>query len=210
MQLNELRLVTASNIIKLRTEAGMTQAELGAALNYSDKTISKWERGEAIPDAFVLTQMAELFNVSVDHILSSHDKWERPRAQEEPEEGTASKWIIIAIAFIGVWTLALTVFVVFWIGGKILWRIFLVALPVSILTYMVLTCVFRKTKNLQYIIALFVLSIFVMLYALFPESNPWQLFLIAVPAEIIVFLSCNIKNPRFFKKLKKKRENSPE
>ena len=42
MQLSELKLVSASNIIKLRTENEMTQAELGAKLNYSDKTISKW------------------------------------------------------------------------------------------------------------------------------------------------------------------------
>ena len=210
MQLNELRLVSASNIIKLRTGAGMTQADLGTALNYSDKTISKWERGEAIPDAFVLTRMSELFGVPVDYILSSHDDWEIPQTPEEPEESTVSKWMIMAIAFIGVWTLALTVFVVLWISGRIMWRIFLVALPVSILTYMVLTCVFRRTKHLQYVIAGLVLSIFVMLYALFPESNPWQLFLIAVPAEVIVFLSCNIKNPHLLKKLKKKRKNSPQ
>ena len=57
MHLSELKLITASNIIKLRTGAGMTQADLGRALNYSDKTISKWERGEALPDAFVLKQM---------------------------------------------------------------------------------------------------------------------------------------------------------
>ena len=76
MQLDELKLVTAGNLINLRTGAGMTQAELGAKLNYSDKSISKWERGEAIPDAYVLTQMADLFGVSVDYILSSHDAWE--------------------------------------------------------------------------------------------------------------------------------------
>ena len=209
MQLNELRLVSASNIIKLRTGAGMTQAELGAALNYSDKTISKWERGEAIPDAFVLTRMAELFDVPVDYILSAHDDRELPQRQDEPEESTVSKWVIIAIAFIGVWTLALAVFVILWISGRIIWRIFLVAMPLSIVTYMVLTCVFRRTKHLQYIIAVLVLSIFVMLYALFPNSNPWQLFLIAVPAEVIVFLSCNIKNPHLFRKLKKKDNKRP-
>ena len=48
MELSELKLISASNLINLRTAAGMTQAELGAALNYSDKTISKWERAEAI------------------------------------------------------------------------------------------------------------------------------------------------------------------
>ena len=52
----------------------MTQAELGQRLNYSDKSISKWERGEAIPDAFVLTQMAELFGVTVDYLLCREDK----------------------------------------------------------------------------------------------------------------------------------------
>ena len=64
LQLSELKLITASNIIALRTQAGLTQAELGAKLNYSDKTISKWERGDAIPDAFVLTELAEIFNIT--------------------------------------------------------------------------------------------------------------------------------------------------
>ena len=45
MELSDLKLISASNIINLRTAHGMTQAELGAKLNYSDKTISKWERG---------------------------------------------------------------------------------------------------------------------------------------------------------------------
>ena len=73
MELSDLKLISASNLINLRTAAGLTQAELGAKLNYSDKTISKWERGEAIPDAFVLTQLAELFGVSVDYLLTTHD-----------------------------------------------------------------------------------------------------------------------------------------
>ena len=84
MQLAELKLVVASNLIKLRTGAGLTQAELGAKLNYSDKTISKWERGEAIPDAYVLTQLGEIFGVTVDNILSSHDSWQPVREEDLP------------------------------------------------------------------------------------------------------------------------------
>ena len=75
MQLSELKLVSASNIIRLRTQAGMTQVELGAKLNYSDKTVSKWERGEAIPDAYVLTRLADLFGVSVDYLLERFPDW---------------------------------------------------------------------------------------------------------------------------------------
>ena len=87
MQLEELRLITASNIINLRTSAGMTQAELGTKLNYSDKTISKWERAEAIPDAYVLLQMSGIFGVTVDNLLSSHDEW-KPVPTEEPVKMT--------------------------------------------------------------------------------------------------------------------------
>ena len=197
MQLSELKLISASNIIKLRTRAGLTQAELGEKLNYSDKTISKWERGEAIPDAYVLTQMAELFGVTVDYLLSSHDAWESPEQQEEEEQRQEERHysinVIIAISVLGVWTMALTIFVMLWLFDIILWQTFVVALPVSILTFMVLICVFRRRKYLQFVIAAFVLSMFILLYFTLPMQKPWQLFLIAVPAEVIVFLSCNIR-----------------
>ena len=195
MQLSELKLISASNIIKLRTEAGLTQAELGEKLNYSDKTISKWERGEAIPDAYVLTQMAEIFGVTVDYLLSSHDAWESPEPQAaRQEEAGYSVNMIIAISVLGVWTMALTIFVLLWLFDIILWETFIVALPVSILTYMVLICVFRRRQHLQFVIAAFVLSMFILLYFTLPMQKPWQLFLIAIPAEIIVFLSCNIRH----------------
>ena len=204
MQLEELKLITASNIIKLRTTAGLTQAELGHALNYSDKTISKWERGEAIPDAFVLLRMGEIFGVSVDYLLSSHDSWQAPEKESEGLPSYSAN-VIIAISVIGVLTAALTTFVVLWLFNIIYWKIFVAALPLTILTYMVLICVFKKRKYLQQVIALFVLSIFVTLYVFIPSANPWQLFLLLIPAEIIVFLSCNIrKRPVFTRKRRKK------
>lgn len=199
MQLDELKLVTAGNLINLRTGAGMTQAELGAKLNYSDKSISKWERGEAIPDAYVLTQMAELFGVSVDYILSSHDAWEPTVAPEDPRQDVVySTSVITAIAVVGVWTLALTAFVTLWLAvDQLRWQIFVAAFPVSVLTWMVLMCVFKRTKHLKYMVALFVLSIFVCVYLLLLNKNPWQIFMIAVLAEVIVFLSFHVqKKPK--------------
>ena len=207
IELTELKLVTASNIINERTKAGMTQAELGAKLNYSDKSVSKWERGEAIPDAYVLSEMAELFGVTVDYLLSSHTDWEPPK-EEMPEE-EAPKYsvdIIIAITILGIWTMALTAFVVLWLLGTLWWPVFAVALTVSLLTYMVLLCVFKRTKYLQFVIAAFVLSVFFLLYVLLPQK-PWQLFLIAIPALIIVFLSCNIRiKPGTLPRLHRKKE----
>ncbi len=204
MQLDELKLITASNIINLRTGAGLTQAELGAMLNYSDKTISKWERAEAIPDAFVLRQMGEIFGVTVDNLLTSHDEW-KPIVTEEPEteEVSYSTDKIIAISIIGVWTLALTAFVALWLADVILWQVFVVALPVSVLVYMILICSFHRKKYLQHVIAIFVFSLFVAVFLLsYPDYKPWQLFLILIPAEVIVYLSCNLRS-----KPKKNRNN---
>ena len=79
----------------------------------------------------------------------------------------------------------------------------MVALPVSVLVYLVLICAFGKRRHLQWVIAAFVLSIFVAIYLLFLRSNPWQIFLIAIFAEILVFLACNIqKRPQFRRKPK--------
>ncbi len=192
MELNELKLISASNIIALRTAAGLTQAELGAKLNYSDKSVSKWERGDAIPDAFVLRQMAELFGVTVDYILSSHDAWEAPKEEKAPAQYSAGH--IIAVTILGVWTMALCVFVVLWLLDIIWWEIFFIALSVSLLTYLILMCVFKRTKHLPLMIAAFVVSLFVLLYVLMLTIRPlWQIFLIAIPAVAIVYLSCRIR-----------------
>ena len=183
MQLNDLKLISASNIIRLRQGAGLTQAELGARLNYSDKTISKWERGEAIPDAYVLTQLAEMFDVTVDYLLSSHDEWtgqvaeaeeeaagEKPDAETNPER-TYSAEVLIVLVIVSIWTAAITTFAVLWIFGIFWWRIFAIALPVSLLVLLILISIFYPKRNLQYYIAGFVASLFITVYFLFSERN---------------------------------------
>ena len=210
MQLDELKLVVAGNLINLRTAAGLTQAELGAKLNYSDKSISKWERGEAIPDAYVLTQMAELFGVTVDYILSSHTDWEPPKPPEDPKQDVVySTSAIIAIAVVGVWTLALTAFVALWLADIVQWKIFVAALPVSVLTYLVLICAFKRTRYLKYVVAAFVLSLFVAIYLFFLHRNPWQIFLIAVLAEAIVFLSFRAQKRPWKNSREQRKEAAP-
>ena len=106
--------------------------------------------------------------------------------------------MIYAVAVLAVWTMALIAFVVLWWVGILWWPVFAVALSVSLLAVLILTVYFKHTKNLQYVLAGFVLSVFVLLYVLMlPWRNNWQLFLIAVPALALVFLSCNIrKRPR--------------
>lgn len=194
MELSELKLVSASNIIRLRTEAHMTQAELGAKLNYSDKTVSKWERGEAIPDAYVLTRLAQLFDVTVDYLLSSHDGWEAPIEEDEQmKKPRYSELKIILLTTISVWTAFLTTFVALWIFGIVWWEIFALALPASLVELTVLLSVFRRKRYLSWCIGALVFSVLLLIFVVIPEMSWWQLLILTVPAELIVFLSFHLR-----------------
>ena len=59
----KLKQQIGTNIALYRKNAGLTQAGLAAKLNYSDKAISKWERGESVPDVITLLQLAEQIGV---------------------------------------------------------------------------------------------------------------------------------------------------
>lgn len=193
--MDDLKLIVASNIIKLRTDAAMTQAELGERLNYSDKTISKWERGEAIPGAQTLKQMAELFGTTVDYLLDSHDQWHSAREIEEEESrvfeysGTA---IMLASAM-AIFTGATLVFVILWLIGHLFWSIFAFSIPVIFVTMLVLNSILNRGRHNYYIVSALVLSLIVMVYAILGKYRPWQLFLIAIPAEMLVFLCFRIR-----------------
>ena len=76
--MTDLKQIFAVNLQALRQRDGLTQTELGEKLNYSDKAVSKWERGESIPDASVLKEIGSLFGVSLDSLLSDHTNETEP------------------------------------------------------------------------------------------------------------------------------------
>ena len=67
--MDEIKTIVARNISELRQANHMTQLDLAEKLNYSDKTISKWERAESTPDIAVLIEIARLFGVTLDYLV---------------------------------------------------------------------------------------------------------------------------------------------
>lgn len=190
--MDERKATIASNLIRLRLAAGMTQAEVGEKLNYSDKTISKWERGEVTTDVFVLMEIAALFNVSVDYLLTPHAEIE-PIVYNKPKTPAYNTHAITAIAVLGVWTLALVLFIALWWAGFVVWQIFAFALPISLITLLVMQSVFHKGRGNRFIVAALAVSVLTALYLMFLSNNPWQLFLLLVPVCAIVYLAFRIK-----------------
>jgi len=195
--MDELKTIFASNLIELRTNAGMTQSELGEKLSYSDKTVSKWERGEAIPDAAVLKRIGQLFSVSVDYLL---DDGKTVPAAAAPAESAPSRFSnypsITRVVLAGIWTAALLVFVLLWIIlDKCFWAVFVAALPLTLIAFLVFNSVWNRGKGNFWIVSALVLCLLAVTYLLvLPLKNAWQLFLLAVPAELMVYLSFRIRN----------------
>ena len=208
--MDDIKKIIANNIIELRAEAGMKQAELAEKINYSDKSVSKWERAEAAPDAAVLRNIADVFGVTVDRLVYSHDEL---KAKEERKKKSAVKFgngfsisykMITSVAIMGIWTVALLIFIIFWLNGKIIWQLLPCALPVSLVTQLVLHSVWGKGKYNIIIVSALQLSLILMVYFLFFSHNWWQLFLLALPVEIIVILVFRIKRRPSNKKLYEK------
>lgn len=74
----------ASRISELRKEKALSQKELGEMLGVSNKAVSKWETGEAMPQMKTIVKMAEFFNLSPDELLTG------TRFDNQPTEADAS------------------------------------------------------------------------------------------------------------------------
>ena len=64
----------AKNLAYYRKASGLTQLELADKFNYSDKSVSKWERGEGFPDIFVLKSLADFYGITVDDFYQNEHK----------------------------------------------------------------------------------------------------------------------------------------
>ena len=77
----------SENLVLYRKLHGMTQAELADAIGYSDKSVSKWERGEGTPDIFLLRLLAEIYGIKVSELVGQTEKCketqEKMRAAEK-------------------------------------------------------------------------------------------------------------------------------
>ncbi len=191
--MDNFKQIVAQNIIKLRTTHGMTQSQLGELLSYSDKSISKWERADALPDVYVLKQMADVFSVTVDYLITEHNENERIEV-EKPR--TYSRSVISTITLVGIWTLALFAFVITWLCSVPTPLIFVYTVPVSLIVLLVLNSIWGIGKLNMFIISGIVWGLITCVYLTFYQSNWWQLFIIGFPAQIIIILSFYIKKNR--------------
>lgn len=137
MEEQKLREIIARNIAYYRKQAGHTQAELGEKLGYSDKSVSKWERGDGVPDIYVLSHIADLYGIHVSDLLD----------EKSPEKKHQQKILVWLLSVGLVWLVAVIFFFLLLLLAPDLqrkWLVFIWAIPVSF----ILSLIFSSLRHL--------------------------------------------------------------
>ena len=198
----KLKKQIGANIAAYRKRFGLTQAGLAEKLNYSDKAVSKWERGESVPDVLILCQLAELFQISVNELVEDPDAlpansgsaMERVmgKAVEKALKRKADKRIILGLSSVLVWFVALFFFVVlsFFAVPKT-WLAFIFAIPANAIVLLSLRSAWGKYGLNVVLISAIVwgsLLSFYLTMLIFTGYNIWKLFLLGILGQAAVLL----------------------
>ena len=191
--MEDLKLVITKNIAALRQASRMTQLELAEKLNYSDKAISKWERGESIPDVLVLKSIADLFGVSLDYLLEEdHDEKPKP-AQESPGYLHRNRKVTTTLSVLLVWFVATVCYVVMDIAisaSVFKWIPFAWAVPVSMIVWLVFNSIWFNRRTNYVIISLLMWTGIACIVLTVAACGywPWKLFYLGIPGQIAIVL----------------------
>ena len=197
--MQDLKFVIAKNIQKLRQEKGMTQLELAEKLNYSDKTISKWERGESLPDIVVLKNVADIFQVTLDYLVEEeHDG--KPVTREMMDRNyrrncyiiTGTSIFIVALMA----TLIFVILVMIFPEANYSWLCYAYAIPAALIVWLVFNSIWFNPRRNFLIVSLLVWSLLAALYLTFSMMGfrIWPIFLVGIPAQLIIWIWSKLKN----------------
>lgn len=176
----------------------MTQIELAEKLNYSDKAVSKWERGESVPDISVLKSIADLFGVTVDYLISGdHD--DEPDAESEAADKAArqikqrNRAIITGISVLLVWLIASVIFVPIDIAttdAVAHWLAYAYAVPASMIVWLVFNSIWFDRRRNYLIISIMTWTLLAAIHlsVLVGGYNIWQIYLFGIPGQLIISL----------------------
>ncbi len=179
----------AKNLMLYRKAKGLTQAELAEKLNYSDKAVSKWERGESVPDLTVLKQLADFYGVKIDTLIAM------PKNATLNTNRNSKKRIAIYLCSTGlVWLIAvLSYAMINLIFPSIThtWLSFFYAIPITFILLLIFTAVWKKpwvnTIAISLVLWSTLLATFLTLLVTLttPPRTLWMIFLIGVPAQAL-------------------------
>ncbi|MBQ8840212.1 MAG: helix-turn-helix transcriptional regulator [Clostridia bacterium] len=196
--MKDIKARVAKNLGALRRQCGFTQADVAEKLNYSDKAISRWEKGDTLPDINVLYEICQFYGVTMNDLVGEEEARAKEENITEKDARAYNAWLC-AIAGVSVWLVAT---VLYFIHNTItdnlspLWIIFVWAVPVSCIVILLFgRPIFHWVANfvLSSVVAWTLLgSIYLNLvfFTTIPNAYTfWPIFFIGIPVQAILFLA---------------------
>ncbi len=184
--MENLNVKIGKKLAYLRKNNKLTQAQLAEKLNYSDKAISKWEKGESLPSVEVFYKISKLYGVSLDYIIGDQDLIVKPIKTDDKKRIYLS---ITNLAVVGVWFIALVLFVIFDIFTHTSqWMIFAWGVPATLIVGIVFDCVWHKRKGLFLLLSLLDWSFLLCSALQLMSFNIWKILLIGIPLQIAIII----------------------
>lgn len=217
--MNDIKNIIAKNISELRQANNMTQLELAEKLNYSDKTVSKWERAESSPDIASLLEIAKIFGVTLDYLVTQEhtsasapaeirdDNTDDRNAEscENAEAPRINRRAISGLSECCAWLVAVFAFVITTLATQQItyqFLFFVYALPIALIIRLVFNSIWFNPRHNYYIISLLMWSVLAGIHItfLYLGTNVALIYLLGIAGQIAVVLWSCIRKPGKSKK----------
>ncbi len=196
---NEINRIIAKNLTYYRKAAGLTQAELAEKINYSDKSVSKWESGNGIPDVYTLMQLAELYGVTLNAFVGKEEPKPEPPISEQKPKNRGLHILIMLLSSGIVWLVATCLFVALQIFDPSLpaWISFVYAVAINAIILVVYASIWKYRLLNFFSVSILVWMTLTSVYltgrliAVYNGASfdgLWCLFLLGVPLQILEIL----------------------
>ena len=218
----DMNAIIGKNLLKLRKNMKLTQLEVAEKFNYSDKSISKWEKGESLPSVEVLCELAQFYGVSLDVLTKEFDENEtietsrelKTKIKKTKTPRMFSPKLMITLLSVGaVWLFATILFVVLKLCIDINYYMsFMWALVASFVILIVFNSIWGRMRYLFIILTvlLWCLLASLQLQILIPTGiNIWPVYFLGIPLQILIILwGALVKKPKgYYKKVKTNEQN---
>ena len=187
--------IVAQNLVELRKKSGLTQQQLAENFSYSDKTVSKWELGYAIPSVEVLKSLADYYGVNVDYFLVEHQisaEVEKKNKSKVDNHGLVvglmDAVILLIVTMVFVWSILNS-------GAERYWQVFVWGASGCLLLTTVFIRRWWKNDKLSLLIcgSLFIWVLITAFYLQFLTQNVWYIYFIGIPMQLIAFILFKMK-----------------
>ncbi len=218
----DINAIIGENLLKLRKNKKLTQLELAEKFNYSDKSISKWEKGESLPNVEVLCELADFYGVTLNDLTQENETLptvelpnkKKNKATKNHAPRMFSSRLMISLLSVGaVWLLATMLFVALKITMNINYFMsFMWAGVLSCVVFLVFNGIWGRMRYmfpiLTVLLWLVLVSLHIQIY-IHTDFSIWPVYFLGIPLQILIILwGALIKKPRgYYKNKKEQNEN---